>query len=179
MTKTLAIIGTAGRKDDYSKLTAHHYQQMILAAKKVIELEKVTHLVSGGAAWSDNIVLEFGWPTKIYLPADKKCLDTAEYYHKRFFAKVPQAARLNTLLSDNLEGLLEVFNHGNFLDRNLLVAKDADIFLAMTFGDKNEIKDGGTKHTVNAMLKQGKRGYHLSLIDLKLYKKCKIITCQF
>jgi len=31
---TLAIIGTAGRKDDYSKLSAEHYEQMIRAAKK-------------------------------------------------------------------------------------------------------------------------------------------------
>jgi hypothetical protein len=67
----------------------------------------------------------------------------------------------------------EIVNHGGFLDRNLLVAKDADIFLAMTFGNKNEAKDGGTKHTVNSMLKQGKRGWHLDLNDLKLFRDAK------
>lgn len=173
MTKTLAIIGTAGRGDDYSKLTDHHYWRMVDAARSIICREHITHLVSGGAAWADNVALEFGWPTKIYLPAEQKSLDTAEYYHKRFRAKVSGAADLNTLLNDNLEELLEAVKHGTFLDRNLLVAQDADIFLAMTFGDKNEVKDGGTKHTVNAMLKQGKSGYHLNLSDLKLYKDAK------
>lgn len=36
-----------------------------------------------------------------------------------------------------------------------------------------EAKDGGTKHTVAAILKQGKTGYHLDLNDLKLYSDAK------
>lgn len=161
---TLAIIGTAGRGEDYSKLTPHHYHEMIFAAQKVIEVEKITHLVSGGAAFADNIVCEFGLPTKIYLPGDPKCLSTAKYYHEKFRAKIPDAADY---------GEAEIISGGNFHSRNLLVARDADIFLAMTFGDKNEVKDGGTKHTVDAMLKQGKVGYHLDLNTLKLYKNAK------
>lgn len=163
MTKTLAIIGTAGRGEDYSKLTTHHYWRMVDAAKSVIARENITHLVSGGAAWADWTAYELDLPKKIYLPAKEKDLETAQYYHKRFFAKVPNVAQPNG----------EIVHHGGFLDRNLLVAQDADMFLAMTFGNKNEVKDGGTKHTVNAMIRQGKPGYHLDLNSLKLYKNAR------
>jgi len=98
------------------------------------------------------------------MPEKEKDQSTAEYYHKRFRQKVPHAADY---------GDDTIVKSGGFLDRNLLVAKDADIFLAMTFGDKNEVKDGGTKHTVNAMLKQDKRGWHLDLNTLKLYRGAK------
>lgn len=161
---TLAVIGTAGRKDDYSKLTSNHYWRMVDAVLAVIKKEQITHLVSGGAAFSDWTIYEIpDLPRKTYLPENPKDLSTAEYYHERFFAKVPDASKPNG----------EIVHHGGFLDRNLLVAKDADLFLAMTFGNKNEVKDGGTKHTVAAMLKQGKQGYHLNLNDLKLYSGAK------
>ncbi len=162
--KTLAIIGTAGRKDDADKLTRNHYRRMIQAANAVIKLEKITHLVSGGAAWSDWIIYEFeDLPRKTFLPAKEKDLETARYYHNKFFAKIPDAAKPSG----------EIHNYGGFLDRNTLVANEADIFLAMTFGHENEVKDGGTKHTVDKMLKQGKVGYHLDLNTLKLYKNAK------
>lgn len=161
---TLAVIGTAGRKNDYSKLTANHYWRMVDAILAVIKEESVTHLVSGGAAWADYSIYEIpDLPRKTYLPENPKDLSTAEYYHNRFFAKVSGASKPNGT----------IINHGGFLDRNLLVAKDADIFLAMTFGNDNEVKDGGTKHTVNAMLKQGKRGWHLDLNTLKLFCNAK------
>ncbi len=162
--KTLAVIGTAGRKDDYNKLTADHYWKMVDAVRAVIKKENITHLVSGGAAWSDWTIYEIqDLPRKTYLPENPKDLGTAQYYHDRFFAKVPNTSKPNG----------EITHHGGFLDRNLLVAKDADMFLAMTFGNKSEVKDGGTKHTVNAVLKQGKQGYHLDLNDLKLYSGAK------
>jgi len=164
---TLAIIGTAGRGEDYNKLTANHYQQMILAAKKVIELERVTHLVSGGAAWADFSMHESDLPKKIFLPAKEKDVETAKYYHQRFFEKVPDCTDFDDVKN------AEIISSGGFLDRNILVANEADLFLAMTFGHKNEVKDGGTKHTVDNMLKQGKFGYHLCLTDLKLYKNAK------
>ncbi len=167
MIKTLAVIGTAGRKDDYDKLTNYHYDRMISAAHKVIDIEKITNLVSGGAAWADNVVCEIDLPKRIYLPSIQKDLETAKYYYDKFRAKISNPARYD------LYGNTEIISNGGFLDRNLLVAKDADIFLAMTFGHKNEVKDGGTKHTVNAMLKQGKTGYHLDLNDLKLYNGAK------
>jgi len=161
---TLAIVGTAGRKDDADKLTPNHYCCMIQAAEKVIKLEKITHLVSGGAAWSDWIIYEFeDLPRKTFLPAKEKDLETAKYYHNKFFAKITDAAKMSG----------EIVNYGGFLDRNLLVSAEADLFLAMTFGHKNEVKDGGTKHTVDNMLKQGKFGYHLDLNDLRLWKNAK------
>lgn len=164
---TLAVIGTAGRKDDYDKLTNYHYDRMISAAHKVIAIEKITNLVSGGAAWADNVVCEIDLPKKIYLPSVQKDLETAKYYYDKFRAKISNPARYD------LYGNTEIISGGGFLDRNLLVAKDADIFLAMTFGNDNEVKDGGTKHTVNAMLKQGKRGWHLNLNTLKLFCNAK------
>lgn len=164
---TLAIIGTAGRGEDANKLTAHHYQQMILAAKKVIELERVTHLVSGGAAWADFSAHESSLPKKIFLPSLPKDVETAKYYHRKFFEKVPDCTDFDDVQN------AEIIHGGGFLDRNLLVAAEADIFLAMTFGNGNEVKDGGTKHTVDNMLKQGKFGYHLDLGTCRLWKNAK------
>jgi len=156
---TLAIIGTAGRGEDYYRLTSEIYFKMVEAAKKVIEIEKVTNLVSGGAAWADNVACELDLPKKLYIPDDQRDLGIAKYYHTRFRKKVPNAAEYSG----------ELIYGGTFKTRNLCVANEADIFLAITFGNGREVKDGGTKHTVDAMLKQGKRGYHLDLNTLKLY----------
>lgn len=53
---SLAIIGTAGRKEDAIKLAAnaeYYYTRMLDCARHVAKLVGVDTLVSGGAAWSD------------------------------------------------------------------------------------------------------------------------------
>lgn len=67
----------------------------------------------------------------------------------------------------------DLHKHGGFKDRNTLVANAADVFLAMTFGNKREVRDGGTKDTVIKMLERPSTvtGYHLDLNTCKLYEK--------
>ncbi len=58
----VAIIGTAGRKEDAAKMNASIYNQMIQCAHNMIRdtwnlsFDKVT-LLSGGAAWSDAVAV--------------------------------------------------------------------------------------------------------------------------
>lgn len=63
---TIAIIGSAGRKDDASKVNRNLYDSMILEAERIITKEwefewKNVELVSGGASFSDhgNLISSF------------------------------------------------------------------------------------------------------------------------
>ena len=142
---------------------------MLRAANKVYDLEKVTSVVSGGAAWADNIAIELALmrdcPLKLFLPKDEKDLETAAYYHARQKEKinVDGIAMIKEFAADTIY-------HGKFKDRNTLVANHADVFLACTFGDGKILKDGGTKDTVDKMLAAGKRGYHLNLNEERLWE---------
>lgn len=56
----LAIIGTAGRKDDAPRLAAnaeHFYRRMLDCARVVAEKVGADTLVSGGAAWADFMAI--------------------------------------------------------------------------------------------------------------------------
>lgn len=161
---SLAVIGTAGRGGDILNLNIDIYQKMIDVVKYVIDVKGITHLVSGGAAWADNVCLEIDLPKTIYLPADEMCVKTAEYYSELFHTRVPMAKRLDDV--DNIQ----IFRSGTFKDRNRQVAVHADTFIAMTFGTNHIVKDGGTRHTVDLMIKQGKQGMHFNLNDCKLYE---------
>lgn len=173
MTKTLAIIGTAGRKEDSTKLTAEHWKRMCEAGRKVYELEDCDSLVSGGAAWADHVAAVIGYnliiQTTIWLPKKEQDIETAEYYHKKFsqvlgYDTWQELKQCDTLVDFTFK------NFGGFKDRNTKVADQADIFLAMTFGEGKKVKDGGTLDTVTKMQKRGINGYHLDLNSLKLYK---------
>lgn len=74
----LAIIGTAGRKDDAARLggnPGHYYRRMLDAARQVAIYIGADTLVSGGAAWADfmAIALYLEPPNKyqleLHLPA--------------------------------------------------------------------------------------------------------------
>lgn len=170
MKKTLAIIGTAGRGEDAKKLTKNHWHKMISAAKKVIELEEITDLVSGGAAWADAVAVHLarheGIMADIWLPAKERDLQTAKYYHSKF----SKVLGYDTWAEIGSHQFLCINGYGGFKDRNTEVAQRADLFIAMTFGDGKKVKDGGTLDTVNKMQKRGINGYHLDLNTLKLWK---------
>jgi hypothetical protein len=164
----LAIIGTAGRKDDGRKLSRAIYLKMYRYARNLIlqgtfgnqqELE----LVSGGAAWADHIAVslhkdpELKLPLTLFFPADwdftKQCYcgnqaaSTANYYHEKFSRDVG----VNTLTGLE-QALLDknvtyFVNLKGFLERNIQVATLADVVLAFTFGKGEVPKDGGTRHT--------------------------------
>ena len=148
--KTLAIIGTAGRKDDASRLTLAHYRAMCVLAKQIMADHGATKLISGGAAWADHvavtIALEGAIPLPdltLYLPApfsrtagfDRRSKDgsTAVYYHQTFKTRT----RINYVhdFDKAIEGGAVVkVNLDGFFARNAEVAAAADIVLAFTFG---------------------------------------------
>lgn len=105
---TVAIIGTAGRKLDIYKMNSEIYNKMIEKTKEIIEkifrLDPIKiKLISGGAAWSDHIVIDlflsnYISQSKLYLPCEWNSINnkyqetntiydigkTANYYHKQF-----------------------------------------------------------------------------------------------
>jgi hypothetical protein len=190
--KKLAIIGTAGRKEDGERLSGLIYESMLTAARTVIKLEKITHLVSGGAAWADHVAVTIfirdrKRPEKLtlHLPAIYDSLKgqyfdsgerdfisnpggTANYYHKKF----SQALQINSLweLGEAWAACADFVVTPGFKERNTKVANEADVLLAMTFGEGARVKDGGTADTVSKFLSLGKGSvYHYNLNDLSLY----------
>lgn len=176
--KTLAIIGTAGRGEDAKKLTINHWRRMCDAGRKIYELENCCSLVSGGAAYADHVAVEIGYysiPTTIWLPKKESDIETAKYYHKKFSEVVGYNTWQQLTITDVAppwEDIIEpnIQSFGGFKDRNTKVAEQADVFLAMTFGDREKVKDGGTADTVVKMQSRGIEGYHLDLNALKMYK---------
>jgi hypothetical protein len=60
---TLAIIGTAGRADDFKKLSKNSFSAMLLVSEELIKQLSnsnypITHLISGGAAWADFVAIK-------------------------------------------------------------------------------------------------------------------------
>lgn len=169
MFKTLAIIGTAGRGEDKNKLTLDHWNIMIAIAEEVAAKEKALDLVSGGAAWADHVAVELHlkqpgrYPLKLWLPEKESDLIVAQRYHAEF-SKVIGRNTWSEILR------LERQHYKGFKERNTKVADMGDVFLAMTFGNGAEVKDGGTKDTVDKMIKNGARGYHYNLNTFKLYE---------
>lgn len=172
--------------------------RMLDAARKVSEITGATELISGAAAWADHIaVLLFlsdsaRYSLELELPAalvpdganglkyyDKGTGDfkdnpgaVSNHYHRKF-NKALGAFRLSSPFIDFAKAVEmgAVVNVGTgFLERNLVVAAKADHCLAMTFGNRGELKDGGTAHTMSHFLKRSVgSAWHLDLNTLKLY----------
>lgn len=157
----LAIIGTAGRKEDSDRLKADHYQRMVESSIKLMTYLNIDprnlSLISGGAAWADHIVVSLAImgvvdykDVTIYIPAsleesgytgtnewENKVASTANYYHTEFYKKVGSRSieELNFIRSKG--SLLDSSKKG-FKTRNTSVAnsvKDNGILLAYTFGN--------------------------------------------
>lgn len=149
MSVRLAIIGTAGRGDDYSKLTQRHFWEMTRAAERVLShlAPDHTRLVSGGAAWADHVAVYLSlarqWeaPLSLHLPGLASDKAVAMKYHYRF-------SRIMGI--DSFQMIQEIRNSlwcmatelGSFKQRNARVADEATHFLAMTFGQAGRVKDG-------------------------------------
>jgi len=161
----------------------------------------VTHAVSGGAAWADHVAVKLFLEKKVphlrlFIPCefedgmfvDKLALrvalpaanDTAytpgktlNHYHNLFSRKTCINSLTEIVLAKN-EGAEILPCRGGFYGRNAMVAK-SDIVLAMTFGEKNMVKDGGTADTVRRYLarvdKEGffNKSFHYNLTDGKIY----------
>lgn len=168
----IAIVGTAGRKDDQIKMSRDLYFKMYRDVEKRIQ-EMVPernkrHLVSGGAAWADHLAVslylaDFANSLHLYLPCGftnigkcrfisnfkvaDKAADVANYYHKLFSNKMGG----DTLIGiDKARQKGAILDHSalGFLGRNLLVGQ-VDTLIAYTWGDGKVPKDEGTSHCWN------------------------------
>jgi hypothetical protein len=183
---TFSIVGTAGRKDDAKRLTKNHFDAMCECARLMLKQFSesdygVDTLVSGGAAWADHVAVRLFLnkeipKLKLFLPCqflggvvgfDPTPLnehertkgwstgETVNRYHGAFTRK----CGFNSLGDIELaiqQGAQTFVCKGGFYGRNALVAK-SDIILAMTFGDKEWLKDGGTADTMLEYLNRVKK----------------------
>jgi len=173
---TIAIAGTAGRKDDAARLTRALYQEC--QEKLLATLEEIgepRHLVSGGAAYADHLAVRLFLKGKaekltLHLPcawagtkfADTGVFDwktnpggTANALHRKFQA--------NTGIESFKELAAAIANPNctttvspGFHARNALMAK-ANALVALTFGRRNAVKDGGTANTCRSYLDNVRR----------------------
>ena len=198
---TLAIVGTAGRKDDQKRLTRNHFEAMYLVASGLLEQINesnypITHLVSGGAAWADHVAVRLFMDKKapglrLFMPAEfeggsyhdngnKDAYEnpggTANYYHK-LFQQHKGINSLSDIIIAQAHGAELIPVHRGFFARNALVAK-SDFLLACTFGDGKMVKDGGTADTVRKYLDRVRRegifdkSFHYDLNSKSIYEGC-------
>ena len=161
----VALIGTAGRKEDSTKLNRKLYQKILEDVRNRLNLiREPVHLLSGGAAYMDHLaVLAYlrDFPNvesfEIFFPCkwdngfeENKTGGISKWYHEKFSLKMGGAK------TTSIEQIQKAINKGatytegkGFHARNIPVGK-ADYILAYTFGDSlYEPKDGGTNHTWN------------------------------
>lgn len=198
MDTTFSICGTAGRKDDANRLSKNHFDAMCECVRLLLQQFKesdygVDTLVCGGAAWGDHCAVRLFLnkeipKLKLFFPCQflggvvgfdptplnenerQKGYSTGEVanrYHARFSRKTGFNS-LNDLERAVQQGAIAVVPKGGFFGRNALVAQ-SDIILAMTFGDREWVKDGndvdkdgkaklgGTAHTVMTYLNRVKK----------------------
>lgn len=192
MSKILAIIGTAGRGEDYDKLSAYKWRKVKDLVLNFVQDQRVDSVISGGAAWADHLAVglynaKFVKNLHLCLPCkfnlNKKEFEssgfksngsTANYYHKKMREKTCK----NSLdeLAESIKNGAKISIGAGFIDRNSIVAEKSTILLALTFGEKEKVKDGGTADTVRKFIaKNGNENcYHIDLNDLTLYSKAKL-----
>lgn len=188
----LAIIGTAGRREDGPKLTRDTYIAMSKAVREVYGHYSFHGIVSGGAAWTDHLAVRMylkdltpelilhlpcEWDKKKKRFKDTGVIDfkanpggTANYYHDKF-GPIVGIDSLQDIHDAIKKGAKVIVTQG-FMERNTKVAEDASAVLAMTFGQGAYIKDGGTADTVKKYFNRPIEphiGYHFDLNSLKLH----------
>lgn len=200
---TLSIVGTAGRKEDSKKLSAKHFEAMCLVADGLVDQiidsgYPISHLVSGGAAWADHVAVKLFLDKKVphlrlFLPSKfeggsfydngnrdpfKNPGGIANYYHKQF----QTATGINSLTQIQIaksEGAELIEVEKGFYARNALVAK-SDFLLAITFGNRHEVKSGGTAHTAKCYLERARKegffdkSFHYDLNCGELFVGCTL-----
>ena len=185
----LAIIGTAGRKDDARRITLPLWNDMKRTIARFVKEHGVRHVVSGGAAVSDHLSVGLYLAGLIdhldlALPAPfdvDKCAfhDTGgddwydnaggvcNWYHS-YFSKAVGISSLKQIDAAIAKGATVIVEAG-FDARNTVVAK-ADMLIAFTFGEGATLKRGGTSKTLKKYLDNGGRAsYHVNLPDMTLY----------
>ena len=200
---TLAIVGTAGRKDDGKRLTRKHFEAMTLVAEGLLEQINesnypITHLVSGGAAWADHVAVKLFLDKKVpglrlFIPAewsngefyDTGVKDpkenpggTANYWHRKF-QSVTNINGLSDIQIAQAHGAELYKCRGGFHGRNAMVAK-SDFILACTFGEGPMVKEGGTADTIRMYLERVRKegifdkSFHYDLNTKNIYEGCQV-----
>jgi len=163
----VAIIGTAGRKENSTRLTEADWAAMLADAEAKVTPDTV--LVSGGAAWADHIAVKLFLDGKVaglilHLPYPEtvqegtgvisRAEEIARYYHKMFSEKVygnPEAS-IDQIEEAIQKGARVTYSEGrksDFFVRNEKIARDAtDGMIAYTFDPLEDgPNDSGTGHT--------------------------------
>jgi hypothetical protein len=200
----IGIIGTAGRKEDASRLNPEFYQRMKGAVLGIIAqyASQPMVFVSGGAAVADHLAVQLfltfeGAALRLHLPADYDLSTrlfveapgqydngrTANYYHRQFSARC-QVQSQNELASaiqgvpgpNGLVRKAEITVSSGFKSRNLKVAADAQVMIALTFGQGAILKDGGTAHTMGRFLaRKSGASYHVDCNTMRVFSPA---VCQ-
>ncbi len=197
----IGIIGSAGRGSDSAKLDQEKWEQMRAATQSVIDslifnisgFDGNLTLVSGGAGWADHIAVSLYYrqyannlllhlPCKFslelgYFEGDQTA-KTANYYHLKFSEKV-SAYEWKSLrqIGEVIRKGAEITVSNGFFERNSLVARDSDYLIALTFGEKDLLKDGGTMDTMRKFIKQkgDKNSFHIDLNTMEIYSPARVL----
>ena len=171
-----AIIGTAGRREDDTRLNLGMWREVYKEVRMRIRTMSIEELASGGAAWADHLAVQLYLADEVkslylFLPAafeGGRFVDTGGYgvqnpggttnhYHKRFSAKL-NINSLGDIEAAIQKGATVTVDPGGFFGRNSLLANATDSVIALTFGTHDYtgpwvsaveagLKDGGTAHT--------------------------------
>lgn len=196
----ISIIGTAGRATDGDRLKKDDFGTMFLAVNRICrELSREKNyeynLVSGGAAWADHLaVFSFilGIPNKLFLELPcyftegGEFLDTgvndyktnpgrtSNYYHQLFSKKTGIDSLLQLKSVAEKPNCVTSCGEG-FFERNSKIAEKSDHCIALTFGDKDVLKDGGTADTMTKFLKKGTgKSFHIDLNTMEVYSPARV-----
>jgi hypothetical protein len=189
--RVLAIVGTAGRGSDASRLTLPVWNDMKRTVYRFVKDGGYTDVISGGAAYADHLAVglfnaghvqkltlalpcEFDWHAGRFV--DDGTVDwranpggTLNYYH-RPFSKVIGRNSLEEIKTAIYKGAEAVIEKG-LMARNSIVAERADVVICFTFGAGPIVKDGGSARTCEKYLALGKRAlWHVDLNDMSLYE---------
>lgn len=156
----IAIIGTAGRRDDAARLDADVYRAMVAVARWTVGQHRgarPVRLVSGGAAWADHVAVSLflegegeGDALTLHLPAAFTGYRYAEgggrfdpgrtsnHYHQAFSDAIGRDSWAEIALA--IERGAEAAVTPGFKRRNLKVADavDGGLLLAFTFGSASK-----------------------------------------
>lgn len=188
---SVAIIGTAGRKEDAAKMSLALFEKMKQKAETIIlqdwKLQRnQVVLVSGGAAWADHVAVRLFTESvcvtdnpfaalHLHLPCHLKeegektrAVDTApgqtmNSLHYQFSKAMGANTLCELAVAKSLGATINVSN--GFYARNAHVAKSNRV-IAFTWGPSAAIpKDGGTLHTWN-LAKTSSHKLHVPLHTL-------------
>lgn len=189
----LGIIGTALRGNDFEKMSKQKWNQVKHIVLKFVQDNKINKLISGGAAASDHLCvglfnagfvqyLELALPCHFDFDKNqfveegfKSCGNTANYYHRRFSKMMGKNSLEELSIAQNGQFCVTTIGKG-FLDRNKVVAAKADIMLALTFGNKEICRDGGTSNTLGLFIKKNgnENAWHLDLNTMELHRNAVV-----